>query len=397
MKIRIEHGTDDVVLYLEGRLDTSTSQYTKQEIDEKLADCGKITTLTCNLRLLDYISSSGLRILLTLAQTYKPFRLVEVQPAVYDVLEMTGFSKIMSVERAMRQLSIDGFDVIGRGGVGIVYRINDDTIIKVFREGTTLDEVRGEITMAKETFVLGMPTAISFDIVQVGTQYGLIYELLRADTLSACVRKEPQRMEEFAEKYASLFRQIHSISVPADSKIPSAIENERKSIRHIARYFSDDDINLLLKIVDAIPASDRLLHLDLQSKNAMMQDGELMLIDMGEVGYGHPILDLGHSYSAMMKLIGDYDAIIGMPEAMSHDLWQRMADHYFEGLTPEMKAHRITQIEVVSAVRNFSWLSLSDSFPEEVIHGCQEAFDERIRQRKEYIFNVCQTFSDWTL
>ena len=397
MEIRLQQETDGLTLFFNGRLDTSTAEATRKEIHELLAEQKEVKGLTCDLAEMDYISSTGLRILLGLAQRYKPFRLTEVQPEVFSVLEMTGFSKMMTVEKALRTMSIDGCPVIGQGGVGTVYRIDDDTIIKVFREGTTMEEVRGEITMSKEAFVLGMPTAISFDIVRVGSQYGLVYELLDADTLSACVRREPDRMDEFAAKYAGLFKQMHAISVPADSGIPSAMDHEREAIQHIRRYFSDEDIALMMHIVDAIPPGDRLLHLDLQSKNAMMQGDELMLIDMGEMGYGHPMLDLGHAYSPMMALVGDYEAITGMPEEMTHTLWQRMTDHYFADLSPEMRAHREEQMMVVSKVRNFSWLSLSDSFPEALIHSCQELFDERVRKQKDYIYNVCETFSDWTL
>lgn len=391
------HDADGPVLYMEGRLDTSTSEQTRTEVEKLLACEDASNGLVCNLRELEYISSSGLRILLMMAKRCHPFRLVEVQPTVYEVLEITGFSKMMPVERALREMNIEGCPVIGRGGVGVVYRIDDDTIVKVFREGTTLDEVCGEITMAKEAFMLGMPTAISFDVVRVGTQYGLVYELLRAETLSSCLSRNPELLDSYAEKYADVFMRMHAIEVPSTSNIPSAMDHEHDAIEHIRRYFSDDDIELLLHIVDAIPPANRMLHLDLQSKNVMMQGDEPMLIDMGEIGYGHPLLDLAHAYSSMMALVGDYETIIGLPEDTAHALWQGMLDRYFADLTPEMRRHREEQIMVVSKVRNFSWLSLSDSFPEAIIHQCQEIFDERVRKQKYYILKVCETFKDWTL
>ena len=154
---------------------------------------------------------------------------------------------------------------------------------------------------------------------------------------------------------------------------------------------------MLLNIVDSIPAGNRLLHMDLQTKNAMMQDGELMLIDMGEVGYGHPLLDLSHAYSAMVSFVGDYENVIGMPRQMGLHLWKKAMDYYMEGLPAEVVAERKKQIEVASCVRKFSWLSLSDSFPEELIQECQQLFDEVVAQRYDYIMDVCKTFRNWTL
>ena len=397
MNIDIRHEGDSVTLILAGRLDTATSAKASADIERALATVPVISRLTCDAGQLEYISSSGLRILLSLAKRYKDFRITEVQSMVYEVLDTTGFTKIMTVERALRQLSVEGCEVIGVGGVGTVYRLDGDTIIKVFREGTTIEEVRREITMSKEAFVMGMPTAISFDVVRVGCQYGLVYELLQADTLSACIKREPERIDEFARKYAELFHQLHAIEVPGGSSVPCAIERERQQIRHIRRYFPQESIDLMLRIVDAIPDANRLLHLDLQTKNAMVQNGELMLIDMGEVGYGHPLLDLGHAYSAMVTLVGDYDKIIGMPRELGQKLWSRAIDYYLEGMPAEVVKQRKAQIEVVSCVRSFSWLALSDSFPEAVINECKAVFDERIARRKDYILNVCKTFSNWTL
>ncbi|MBQ9640376.1 MAG: STAS domain-containing protein [Bacteroidaceae bacterium] len=398
MNIDIRQDCNGMTLMLAGRLDTATATQASAAIDQALTTTASGTDcrLTCDAEQLEYISSSGLRILLSLARRYKDFRIVEAQPAVYEVLETTGFTKMMAVERALRRLSVEGCQVIGVGGVGTVYRLDGDTIIKVFREGTTLDEVRREINMSKEAFVLGMPTAISFDVVRVGEQFGLVYELLEADTLSACIAREPERIDEFAKKYADLFRQMHDIEVPQGGGVPCAMEREMQQIRHIRRYFPQESIDLMLHIVDAIPEANRLLHLDLQTKNAMVQNGELMLIDMGEVGYGHPMLDLGHAYSAMVTLVGDYDQIIGKPRQQGMDLWQRAIDYYLEGLPTEVAAQRKAQIEVVSCVRNFSWLALSDSFPEAVINTCKNLFDERIGRRKDYILDVCKTFKEWT-
>ena len=389
MTIQFTNNNGDATITLSGKLDTSVSAETKSEIDKQLAAAGNINSLTIDTEGLVYISSSGLRILLTLAKSYKDFKLTGANAEVYDVLSMTGFTKIIKVERALRQLSIDGCEQIGVGGVGTVYRLDGDTIIKVFREGTTIDEVRKEITMSKEAFVMGTPTAISFDIVKVGSQYGLVYELLNAETLSSCIKRAPERIDEYARQYANLFRQLHSIEVPADSNVPDAIEHERQQILHIRRYFPKESIDLLLQILDTIPTGNRLLHLDLQVKNTMMQGDELMLIDMGEMGYGHPVLDLGHAYSSMVLLIGNYDAIVGIPRELGKKFWDLAINYYFEGLPADVIEQRKAQIDV--------WLALSDSFPESVIKQCQELFDQRITARRDYILDVCKTFKDWTL
>ena len=394
MEVQFLNHEGHVIITLCGRLDTSCSMQTRTDIEQYLASHAPIQSVTIDAAQLEYVSSSGLRILLTLTKQYPDFKLIEVNAEVYDVLNMTGFVKIMKVERALRQMSVDGCQIIGVGGVGTVYRIDDDTIIKVFRQGTTIEEVRKEITMSKEAFVMGMPTAISFDIVKVGTQYGLVYELLNADTLSSFITHQPERIDEFAHMYANLFRQLHAIQVPADSSVPNALEHERQQVMHIRQYFAQEDIDLLLQILDSVPAGNSLLHLDLQAKNVMVQGNELMLIDMGEVSYGHPVLDLAHAYSAMVMLIGDYEAILGLPRSLGQQLWNLAIDYYFEGLPADVVALRKEQIAAVSCVRNYSWLALSDSFPEDIIKQCQSLFKERVSARRQHILDICSTLKE---
>ena len=388
---------DTAYLMFEGRLDTAASQQAMGALENVLATVNPTEHLVLDASKLTYISSSGLRILLMLRKRFVSFKLIEANQEIYEILEMTGFTKMMPVERSMRQMSVEGCEKIGQGGVGVVYRVNDDTIIKVFREGSDINEVRREITMAKEAFVLGMPTAISFDVVKVGSQYGLVYELLKADTLSACISKNPADIDKYARLYADLFRQLHEIRVPDNGLIPNVMQREEEAVRHIERYLDSASVDLLLNILSNIPNGDRLLHCDLQTKNAMMQGEELMLIDMGEVGFGHPVIDLGHAHSAMVALVGDYEQIIGIKPEMGKDLWKRAMRYYFEGLSEAEFAHRMEQIEAVSVIRNFSWLSLSDTFPEQVIRQCQEVFKERAWNRRDYLLDVSKTLADWTL
>jgi len=405
MECTVKRQEGEVVISLIGYLDTATSVAVKEKITQELEGIGTVESLRCDVSRLEYLSSSGLRILLSLAKRYKSFRVTDAQPLVYEILETTGFTKIMPVERAMRHLNVEGCRLIGFGSVGKVYRLDGDTIIKVFREGTTMDEVRREITMSKEAFVLGMPTAISFDVVKVtapqaeggGERYGLVYELLKAKTMSTYLKQRPDKLDACARQWAELMRDLHAIEVPEGGSVPSALAREREQIEHIRRYFPEESIEMLLNIIDNIPSGNRLLHLDLQSKNTLVQDNELMLIDMGELGYGHPLLDLGHTYSAMVSLVGDYEKTIGMTREVGIQLWNRTIDYYFAGLPSDTIKERKAQIEVASRIRNFSWLSLSDSFPEEVIEECKSVFYERVASQYDYIIEVCKTFNNWTL
>ena len=90
----------------------------------------------------------------------------------------------MKIQKAYRKISIDGMEMIGQGLTGDVYRMDAETVIKVFRQNVDFDlMISRENQKARNAFVAGVPTAIPYDIVRVGDCYGTVYELLNAKDL----------------------------------------------------------------------------------------------------------------------------------------------------------------------------------------------------------------------
>ncbi|WP_405355057.1 STAS domain-containing protein [Ruminococcus sp.] len=92
--IRTENG-DELTLSLEGRLDTLTAP---QLENENIAD--SVNTLTLNLAKLEYISSAGLRVVLTLHKKMSAkggLTVSNVNEAVLDVFNATGFTDILNI------------------------------------------------------------------------------------------------------------------------------------------------------------------------------------------------------------------------------------------------------------------------------------------------------------
>ena len=63
---------------------------------------------------------------------------------------------------------------------------------------------------------------------------------------------------------------VMAIRKKKDSSIVRAMNMVKESIRLIGKFFNQDQINLLMHIADCIPPGDRLMHGDLQTKNAML-------------------------------------------------------------------------------------------------------------------------------
>ena len=98
MNIEIKKNPEETMIELEGRLDTITAPALDKAINE---DIGETTKLVLDLKGLEYISSAGLRILLSAQKKMQQigFMIVtNVRDEVMEVFEMTGFADILHIE-----------------------------------------------------------------------------------------------------------------------------------------------------------------------------------------------------------------------------------------------------------------------------------------------------------
>ena len=98
MNINIEKTNDATLMVLEGRLDTTTAP----ELEKAINNEGEaLKNLVLDFKGVDYISSAGLRVLLTAQKKMNAqghMELVGVSEAVMDIFEMTGFADILEIK-----------------------------------------------------------------------------------------------------------------------------------------------------------------------------------------------------------------------------------------------------------------------------------------------------------
>ena len=98
MKIEIKKNAKETTIEVVGRLDTITAPVLEKTIGENIGD---IQSLILDMKGLEYISSAGLRILLGAQKKMQgigTMKLVNVCDEVMEILEMTGFADILTIE-----------------------------------------------------------------------------------------------------------------------------------------------------------------------------------------------------------------------------------------------------------------------------------------------------------
>ena len=89
---------ETLTVALEGRLDTTTSPELEKTLSESLKG---VTELVMDLEKLEYISSAGLRVLLSAQKTMMKqgsMKVTHVAETVMEILEVTGFVDILTIE-----------------------------------------------------------------------------------------------------------------------------------------------------------------------------------------------------------------------------------------------------------------------------------------------------------
>ena len=323
--------TDGVLnIFFSGRIDSSNADDVGAEIEKIKAGCS-YDNIIIDAEDLEYISSAGLRQVLKLRRKVPGLEIINADSEVYDIFEMTGFTEMIPVHKAYRKISIDGCPIIGKGAKGTVYRWQPDTIVKVYNDPDSLPAIHQERKLARMAFVLGVPTAISYDVVKVGDKYGSVFELLDAQSFSAVIANDSSRLEECAEIFARVLREIHGTEVKAGS-MPDAKVKFSKNARNVSAYLSTEANDKIEALLDDVPELYHMLHCDYHTNNIMLQNGEALIIDMDTLSYGHPVFELGNIYITFVGFGEVRPSVVEEFLGFSYDLtvrfWNRFLHYY---------------------------------------------------------------------
>lgn len=336
----------DSLVKVQGSVDSSNApQFEKELLSAISAD-----KLTIDAEDLTYISSAGLRVLLKAKKALgAELTMINVSSNVYEILDMTGFTQILNVQKAIRQISVEGLSEIGHGQTASVYRLDADTIVKVFRQGIDFGMVQNEIAKSKVAFMHGIPTAISYDVVKVGECYGVVYELLNARDLADCIKEDPEHMEEYIRMFADLIRQMHATEVTAEQFVSSRATTLAALPYMKGRIFNDEEYEKVKAIVENIPERKTFIHGDCHTGNVMLQGKDLMFIDLSCAGCGHPIFDLMSMYLTAACHQGELLSSYTKEEA--YHIWKVFLSAYLQTEDEAFLAKAEEQVAAFSSAR----------------------------------------------
>ena len=389
MKHEFENGT--LTVFPQGRIDSSNAQAQEGEVMAIWNDHPG-ASLTLDLMDLTYISSAGLRMILRFRKKDPSITLTNASQEVYDIFEMTGFTEMMDIHKAYRQMSVEGCEVLGSGSNGVVYKYNDELVVKVYRNPDVLDEIKQERDLARKALILGIPTAIPFDVVKVGDNYASVFELLNAKSFTKLVRENPEDIEHYVRLFADLLKTIHSTEV-SPGEMPNGKLVAVDRAKFLKDYLKPEIYEKLVALTESIPDRHTVVHGDYHTNNVEMQNDEVLLIDMDTLSYGHPILDIAYMYFGYVAF-GEIDPSIpekffSLPRDLVAKVWDLAIHMYLDSDDEDYVRSVVEKASILTYTRLMRRTIRRDSesdFGKKQIELCRARLEELVPKYDDLSF-----------
>lgn len=281
----IHEGT--LTIAINGQVNSSMATVLQEEMNAAIEEHrSEITDLVLDAEEMSFISSLGLRCILQLKKDWPEIRVVNCCEEVYKVFKMTGFTRFITVTKSLPRFSSEILEPVE--GLESVYLLSDETMVKVFPQGTELSAVEREMHLSREVFIWGLPTAMTFEVVRVDDCYGLVFENVEKNDIDATT-------------LGDLMMRFHQHIIEPDEQIPSAIEIEKQKVKEKVEEYGEERVSKMLQVLNTIPDGSALVHGNFSmQKVAFGERGEKpVVIDMSGICYGNPVLDVTRLYRSL--------------------------------------------------------------------------------------------------
>ena len=369
-----------VTIRLAGMLDNEHAGEVEAHITTVI-DQANATEITLDATNLESITSAGLHVIMRLIKRLGQVTILEANDDVYAALAKTGITGKASVHRRPRELSVDDCDLVGQGVTASVYRLDHDTIAKVFNANIPREAVEQEYHRAKAAFLTGVPTAIAYETIRVGERFGTVFEMLEGRELLDVIADDKEHLVEWVTKYARVVRGIHTMEVNPSDFADSRAQILDRIPELAGTVVTEEEAAALAHMYEMLPERHTFLHGDCHPGNVIVRNGELVLIDLADGGMGHPVIDLlsmclSYRYMTMYgpEMYEQRRPLVGVIQPFSYDeacrIWDTFLRVYFDTDDETFLAKAESQILAYAALKLLvGTLDAPGSLPEDVVQS----------------------------
>ncbi len=213
----------------------------------------------------------------------------------------------------MRKIDVSHLDTIGKGVTATVYLLDEDHIVKVFKDIIPMEDIQYEYDCARLVEGLGVKTPCAQEIVSSDEGTGIIYDRVKGITLSDVMQKDKAHLYEYGMQYGHIVKSLHEKQVEG-RKLPNAKDNMMKILDDSEDFLTEKEREEVRQYIDLVPPGKNLLHGDIAPVNIMVEDKEMYIIDVPMIMIGNPLFDLLQPYSFCVQTRNLYELYMNMSE-----------------------------------------------------------------------------------
>lgn len=373
---------DQLTLYFSGKITSQNADSMTKEADSIIGSnpCSRITG---NMKDVDYISSSGLRMILHILKGCKSFSLTDVNPEVYSILEVSGFTEMLPVKKTIRQISTAGAHLLGRGFFSEVYRLDEETIVKKFVRDTALQDIERECANAKRAFIRGVPCAITYDVVMADDKYGLVFEALNAGTMLEELKERPQDMDRLIDRYTEILRQIHATDAVKED-FPQADALWMEKLQFVREQLTLPEYSKMEALLNALPCTHNFVHSDCHMGNIMRNGNDYLLIDLDTLAVGNPIFEFAPMYCSYYVFNEYYpdnsQQFFGISQETANEVFDKTFRLYFAGLSESELEENMNKIKLLAYFHMLFWIKKNNPGDTGFYSHCYQGFRDYLEK-----------------
>ena len=255
-----------------------------------------------------------------------------------------------------KTVNLQEWEAFGGGGFGTSYynKTDDSVILKLNKSVISEDKAREEFLHSKAVYDMGIPSAEPYEFVTDGERYGMIVQRIQGkESFGRIIADHPERLEELAAMTADYTKALHAI--PCDTDVFDSVPLRTRKMIAACKNIPDDVKARLTGYIDQMEPATTCLHGDINPCNIVIAEGKVYWIDLGDFGYGDPLLDwciLAHlSKTGPNPLLRH---VFHMDRKTLALFYEAMGRHYFGSSwdTPETKEKmgRVSQIMAAKAI-----------------------------------------------
>lgn len=249
-----------------------------------------------------------------------------------------------------KTINLQEWEPFGGGGFGTSYynKTDDSVMLKLNKPSVSEVAARTEFQRSKAVYDMGIPSAQPLEFVTDGQRYGMIVQRIQGkESFGRIIADHPERLEDLACTAADYAKALHSI--PCDTETFDSVSLRTRNLIAASRDIPDNIKSRLLGYIDDLEPATTCLHGDINPCNIVIAQGKVYWIDLGDFGYGDPMLDF--SILAHLHHLGPNPMLrnlFHMDRKALKRFYEAMGKQYYgpRWSTPELmeKMDRISQI-----------------------------------------------------